>query len=561
MDKHPTPEIPARISTLLKYLNKGLYEKEKALRLALLSLVAGESIFFLGVPGVAKSMIARKLANLFTGAGATEVHYFDYLLNEFSTPDELFGPVSLKALEADEYKRITDGFLPEADIAFLDEIWKAGPAILNTLLTLINERKFHNGREVIHVPLKGLLAASNEYPAAGRGLEALWDRFIVRVYVESIRDSERFCQMIAGATEADDKPSKALQPHLISMQELQTWRKSIDLVELPQEVQQFILSVRKELELYNQAEEREDAERFFISDRRWKKIVHLLRTSAFLNGRAAVDLLDASLIGDCIWSMDAQREAVGEILYRLLSQVAVTVTSTIEQLEKSVQRFEEKINTTWCDNVTKPEVYQQRVTEEENGKKTSRVLSCYRLQLEGGKTGYVTCEPAKKQERRKKKNYEYITVVDSIYYCYAKGNGYSHVTDVSFSLDSEAPFVTIEGEKYLLKLESEWNIKEALCQEEVHKSLKTDFDKNYYQPLRDAIQEELQRLEAYKEHQLSAILQNLFVEENYRKALLTNMDKTLQAVEDVRVLLEKQRDRYATLQTKYPSLSSSKEIG
>ncbi len=101
-----------------------------------------------------------------------------------------------------------------------------------------------------------------------------------------------------------------------------------------------------------------------------------------------------------------------------------------------------------------------------------------------------------------------------------------------------------------MKLESEWNIKETLCQKEIHESLKTTFDKEHYQPLRDAIQEELQRLEAYKEHQLSAILQNLFVEENYRKALLTNMDKTLQAVEDVRVLLEKQRDRYATLQTK-----------
>ncbi len=551
MDKHPTPKIPARISTLLEYLNEGLYEKEKALRLALLSLVAGESIFFLGVPGVAKSMIARKLANLFTGAGATEVHYFDYLLNEFSTPDELFGPVSLKALEADEYKRITDGFLPEADIAFLDEIWKAGPAILNTLLTLINERKFHNGREVIHVPLKGLLAASNEYPAAGRGLEALWDRFIVRVYVESIRDSERFCQMIAGSTEADDKPSKALQPHLISMQELRTWRERIDLVALPQEVQQFILSVRKELELYNQAEEREDAERFFISDRRWKKIVHLLRTSAFLNGRAAVDLLDASLIGDCIWSTDAQREAVGEILSRLLSQVSVTVTSSIEQIEKAVQSFEDRINTIWCDKVTKPEVYQQRVNEEENGEKTSRALSCYRLQLEDGKTGYVTCKPATQQKKRRDYPY-YDTVAEPIYY-YADGKGYYSLTkDVSFSLDCKEPSVTIEGKVYFLKLESEWNmsIKEALCQKEVHKSLKESFDKEHYQPLRDAIQEELQRLEAYKEHQLSAILQNLFVEENYRKALLTNIDKTLQAVQDVRVLLEKQRDRYATLQTK-----------
>ena len=132
-------DIHNRICSLLEILNDGLFGKEEAIKLALLAAISGESIFFLGAPGCAKSMIARRVARAFKTdkSDSKGVKYFEYLMNQYSTPEDVFGPLSLKSLENDEYRRVTTGFLPEADVAFLDEIWKASPAIQNTLLTII----------------------------------------------------------------------------------------------------------------------------------------------------------------------------------------------------------------------------------------------------------------------------------------------------------------------------------------------------------------------------------------------------------------------------------------
>jgi len=172
--------VKQRIQKLLQELNTGIYEKEEVMALSLLSAVAGESIFLLGAPGVAKSLIARRLKYAFEGGKA-----FEYLMSRFSTPDEIFGPVAISKLKnEDKYERVVENYLPSADVVFLDEIWKAGPSIQNALLTVINEKKYRNGAQEIDIPMKALISASNELPAKNEGLEALWDRFLVRLEVE-----------------------------------------------------------------------------------------------------------------------------------------------------------------------------------------------------------------------------------------------------------------------------------------------------------------------------------------------------------------------------------------
>ena len=181
-----------RINKLLKRMSESVYEKEHIISLALLSAIAGESIFLLGPPGTAKSMVARRLKLIFSHKKC-----FEYLMSRFSTPDEIFGPVSISKLKSEDvYERSVEGYLPTATVVFLDEIWKAGPAIQNALLTAINERIYQNGTNTIHLPMKTLIAASNELPKEDEGLEALWDRFLVRVVSNCISNEKTFYKML-----------------------------------------------------------------------------------------------------------------------------------------------------------------------------------------------------------------------------------------------------------------------------------------------------------------------------------------------------------------------------
>lgn len=319
-------KIEERILSLLTEMNRGVYEKETEIGLSLLAALAGESILLLGPPGVAKSMVARRLKTAFAGARA-----FEYLMSRFSTPDEIFGPVSISRLKAsDKYERSIDGYLPTADVVFLDEIWKAGPAIQNTLLTVINEKLFRNGDVELKLPLKLLVAASNELPTQGEGLEALWDRFLVRVVSTCIRQEDVFCKMLLD----DGDEEQTASQWQISNEEYAAWQKKIRKVAVSPQVLSCITAVRKELQKV-EVEGTEVHRSIYVSDRRWKNIVRLLQTSAFIHDREEVRPVDLLPVYHCLWSEPEERGDVRRILIRTLFASYVKEIADISRSLKS----------------------------------------------------------------------------------------------------------------------------------------------------------------------------------------------------------------------------------
>lgn len=330
-------ELKTRIASLLQQLNERVFEKEHVVALSLLSAVAGESIFLLGPPGVAKSMVARRLKLAFRGASA-----FEYLMSRFSTPDEIFGPVSISKLKDEgKYERIVDGYLPAATIAFLDEIWKAGPAIQNALLTIINEKIYRNGQFSIRVPLKGLIAASNELPAQGQGLEALWDRFLLRCLVTGIEDMGEFDRMIASTDESDPRVDEALQ---ITDEEYARWEKEIVYIKIHYSIFEVIHALKDKIEQYNLQLQNEGgiSAPLYVSDRRWKKMVKLLKTSAFLNGSEAIRLSDCTLLSYCLWSEVDHMEVVEEMVSAAIQKSAEGYLLNLKGLEQDIDELKDQ---------------------------------------------------------------------------------------------------------------------------------------------------------------------------------------------------------------------------
>lgn len=296
-----------KLYSLLKELNQGLVEREETIKLALLTVLAGENLVLIGPPGTGKSLIARRISECLKTSELAQSDYFEYLLTKFSTPEEIFGPLSISELKQDRFKRNTDGYLPAVHVAFLDEIFKASSSILNSLLTILNERLYHNGSQAERVPLQALIAASNELPSGQEELNALYDRFLVRSFVDYVRE-DNLSLLFDIATEVD------IQGRL-SSPELKAIKCAADAVSIPESVRQIIEQIWLEHRKQFKEDRREQ-----LSDRRLRKVLQLLRVSAATNDRMEVDLSDVLLLKDCLWSHPDNSGKVLELVRNLLQR-------------------------------------------------------------------------------------------------------------------------------------------------------------------------------------------------------------------------------------------------
>jgi len=324
-------QLQPRISALLDQVGAGLHEREQVLAVSLLAALSGQNTFLYGPPGTAKSLISRRLSVSFHSEA-----YFEHLMNRFTTPEEVFGPVSIKELKEDRYIRKTGGYLPTAEFAFLDEIWKSSPAILNTLLTLINEHKFKNGESVEAAPLKSLIAASNEVPQDNQGLDALYDRFVVRLVVPPIEQEDNFNNLI-NSKPSTDKPDIDEQL-LVSNEELDQWRKEVHEVQLSDNCLLIIKMIRAEL-----AAQFEELG-VYVSDRRWQRAAQLIKASAFFNDRQETNQSDLVLLKHCLWTTPENQAQVQEIVLDAIKACGFSSGFDLAKLDREKDELDKEIH-------------------------------------------------------------------------------------------------------------------------------------------------------------------------------------------------------------------------
>lgn len=323
----PANSAVLQFQRLESELNARLLERDEAVRCAIIALLSGQNYAIIGPPGTAKSLMITLLAQ---GCSLTK---FVYLMTKFSTPEEVVGPTSLQGMKQDQYRRITTNRAPEAQIVFLDEWTRASSAIINIMLTMMNERVFDNGGSRMSIPLISLFGASNDLPQ-GNDLSAAWDRMSLRKTVDYISPAN-FPKLIAAAC---SQPSSNLlriiannggvvpvlqkpMPVLIQPSDLQSVLHTVAATPVPQDVQNGLNKLYSEL----------GAAGMVISDRRWEQAVDTVRAQAVLEGRTVVDSDDLVVLKNGFWNNNEQRQVVSRIVAKLANPINASALDLLDQ--------------------------------------------------------------------------------------------------------------------------------------------------------------------------------------------------------------------------------------
>jgi len=506
--------IKEQIANLLHVLNTDLYEREEQIKLALLASLAGESIFMLGPPGVAKSLIARRLKHVFKGGKS-----FEYLMNRFSTPDEIFGPVSISKLKEDQYERQTEHYLPGATIVFLDEIWKAGPSIQNALLTVINEKVYRNGAQEEPVKLKALISASNELPAKGEGLEALWDRFLIRTYVDGVRAESNFFDLLTKPV--NDIEKKLTEHQKIDDKTYKEWAELIPLVEVPEEIIKIIQVVRFKIQEYNNKKQETT---IYVSDRRWRKIVRLMRASAFFNDRVKVDLMDAFLIQFCIWDNEKQIPFIQKTIQEAIENHGYSLSMDLDIIKDQIKSLKDDV------------------------KRETSFLKPYDIDELVEYDGYYHI-PGYDGRKIKIEDYNGLNSINYIRVRLYYNDGWQNRNEQnSLKKSSKLNFIVKKDEYYnnskTYKLETQKKKGEKEYTKKPHEAVSKEWDKTV-QKILTHCNNYKEQIDTYKNTDLKHIYINLFLDKTYAAVVDRNLSKIIEAINTLELDVKKVQDYYS----------------
>jgi MoxR-like ATPase len=296
-----TPDLPSRLRRVSETLDAQFLGKSEVIRLLLIAIVAREHAVLIGPPGTAKSALLRTLAELL------DARYFEYLLTRFTEPNEIFGPVDIAAFRDGNYRRNTAGMLPEAEIVFLDEVFKSNSAILNALLGLLNERHFTSGGKRIECPLISAFGASNEVPA-DESLSALFDRFLLRIRSDNL-DAYHFNELLDAGVQHEVRRLRGTKATpLIS---------ASDFKVLANQLADRLSFSAAFLSSYKGLVFQIRAEGITLSDRRVVKMLKLFAASALLDGRTQADSSDLFVLKH-VWNSEDQAPILEGLVQPLL---------------------------------------------------------------------------------------------------------------------------------------------------------------------------------------------------------------------------------------------------
>ena len=307
-----TPAL-GRLHSVRSSLRARFIERDHVIDLLLAAFLARLHAFLLGPPGTGKSALANAIVASVEGTTG-----FTWLMSKFTTPEDVFGPLSLQALQQGRFERLTTKKLPEAHVALLDEIFKSNSAILNACLTLMNERQFMNGTAIVDCPLITLIGASNELPD-GDDLEALFDRFALRLVVPYITEPDNVRRLLV-----DRSPIPAAT---MTLDELMACQQEVNSVAVPDAlIDVLVTAVKPKLE--------EQGVR--ASDRRWQQIVRFLQAYAYLDGRDAVSVDHCDILPDLLWRDPSSRPAITATVAAASNPTAARAAEIVDAAREKV---------------------------------------------------------------------------------------------------------------------------------------------------------------------------------------------------------------------------------